>query len=113
MEAAVKYLLSEMSPSNFATHIFSSIILSFSMVLHLETVFAYKPNHLKIHLHILKTDTYSEMWTKISLPPSDGVMKPWPLEREKHLHMPVNKGPCDALVVLRQTTTEKKHHLRR
>lgn len=60
-----------------------------------------------IHLNILKTDTYSEMWTKISLPPSDGVMKPWPLEREKYLHTPVNTGPCDALAVLWRTTTEK------
>lgn len=60
-----------------------------------------------IRLNILKTDTYSEMWTKISLPPSDGVMKPWPLEREKYLHTPVNTGPCDALAVLRRTTTEK------
>lgn len=56
--------------------------------------------HTTIHLQVLKMDTYSEMWTKISLPPSDGVMKPWPLEREKHLHTPVNTGPSAALAVL-------------
>lgn len=40
----------------------------------------------------------------MSLPPSDGVMKPWPLEREKHLHTPVNTGPCDARAVLHRGT---------
>lgn len=32
----------------------------------------------------------------MSLPPSEGVMKPWPLEREKHLHTPENTGPSAA-----------------
>lgn len=49
------------------------------------------------------TGTYSpsisEMCTKTSLPPSEGVMKPCPLEREKHLHTPVNTGPSAARAV--------------
>lgn len=32
----------------------------------------------------------------MSLPPSEGVMKPWPLEREKYLHTPENTGPSAA-----------------
>lgn len=44
----------------------------------------------------------SEMWTKTSLPPSDGVIKPWPLEREKYLHTPVNRGPSAARAVAEQ-----------
>lgn len=31
-------------------------------------------------------------------------MKPWPLEREKHLHTPVNTGPSDARAVLHTHT---------
>lgn len=33
--------------------------------------------------------THSEMCRKMSGPPSAGVMKPWPLERQKHLHTPL------------------------
>ncbi|TNN61622.1 hypothetical protein EYF80_028127 [Liparis tanakae] len=40
----------------------------------------------------------------MSSPPSDGVMKPWPFEREKHLHTPVEAGPSDARAVLQGET---------
>lgn len=44
----------------------------------------------------------------MSAPPSDGVTNPWPLEREKYLHTPVNTGPSDARAVLhRKHITER------
>lgn len=95
-----------MSPSISSTHIFPPLSYVFPWFFIWKQQCCLNQITL-IHLHILKTDTYSEMWTKMSLPPSDGVRKPWPLEREKHLHTPVNTGPCDALAVLWQTTTEK------
>lgn len=49
------------------------------------------------------------MWTKMSWPPSDGLMKPWPLEREKHLHTPMNTGPSEARAVLQTHTNTHKH----
>lgn len=43
------------------------------------------------------TGTYSpsmsEMWTKMSSPPWEGWMKPWPCDLEKFLHTPLNTGP--------------------
>lgn len=33
--------------------------------------------------------THSEMCRKMSGPPSAGVMKPWPLDRQKHLQTPL------------------------
>lgn len=36
----------------------------------------------------------------MSGPPSAGVMKPWPLERQKHLQTPLQTGPCEARTVL-------------
>lgn len=41
--------------------------------------------------------TYSEIWTKISLEsPSSGVMNPWPRWRQKFLQVPVCNGESDA-----------------
>ena len=37
--------------------------------------------------------THSEMCRKMSGPPSAGVMKPWPLDRQKHLQTPLYTGP--------------------
>jgi len=45
--------------------------------------------------------THSEMWTKISSPPWDGWMKPWPCDLEKFLHVPLKTGPEWARTVLR------------
>lgn len=39
------------------------------------------------------------MCRKMSGPPSAGVMKPWPLERQKHLQTPLQTGPCEARTV--------------
>lgn len=62
------------------------------------------------HTQLAHIHTYSEMWTKMSLPPSDGVMKPWPLERQKYLHTPVNTGPSAARAVL---SRERERSIRR
>lgn len=67
-----------------------------------------RPDHEHINPQSTHTHTYSEIWTKMSAPPSDGVINPWPLEREKYLHMPVNTGPSDARAVLhRKHITER------
>lgn len=50
--------------------------------------------------------THSEIWTKMSSPPLEGRTKPWPCDREKFLHTPLNTGPEWARTVL-QTGTEE------
>lgn len=49
----------------------------------------------------------SEMCTKMSLPPSAGVMNPWPLDREKYLQTPLKVGPCDARAVAEQVRARR------
>lgn len=46
--------------------------------------------------------TYSEMWTKISSPSFCGVMKPWPLPRQKDLMVPFSTGFSRARADLRE-----------
>lgn len=48
----------------------------------------------------VKGFTHSEIWTKMSSPPLEGRMKPWPCDREKFLHTPLNTGPEWARTVL-------------
>lgn len=43
-------------------------------------------------LMLWENKTYSEMCTKISSPPSFGVMNPWPFERQKLFTVPWIKG---------------------
>ena len=51
--------------------------------------------------------TYSEMCTKISFPPSSGVIKPWPLFRQNSLQTPVCSGDSDAIRDLTEIKVSK------
>lgn len=51
--------------------------------------------------------THSEMWTKMSSPPWEGRMNPWPWDLEKFLHTPLNTGPDLARTVLQR---KRGHH---
>lgn len=42
------------------------------------------------------------MWTKMSSPPWEGRMNPWPWDLEKFLHIPLNTGPDLARTVLQR-----------
>lgn len=48
--------------------------------------------------------THSEMWTKMSSPPWEGRIKPWPWDLEKFLQTPLKTGPDLALTVLQEGT---------
>lgn len=52
--------------------------------------------------------THSEMWTKMSSPPWQGWMKPWPCDLEKFLHTPLNTGPEWARTVLQEKTEKQE-----
>lgn len=47
------------------------------------------------------------MWTKMSSPPWEGRMKPWPCDLEKFLHTPLNTGPEWARTVLQAKRQNK------
>lgn len=60
-----------------------------------DNISVYRNNSLGV-----KGYTHSEIWTKMSSPPLEGRMKPWPCDREKFLHTPLNTGPEWARTVL-------------